>query len=397
MIRAKVLHIIPSLAAIHGGPTTAVIEMMEALNAMGFSNAVALSDDDGRRRRLSADAPERQIKDRFYFPKQSDFYTYTPAMAGWLNTHVTNFDLVHIHGLFSHVNILTGRACRRHNIPYLITPHGMANRYGMRHKRLRKMISFRLFEQRLLNQAHMVHLTSLDEARDFADLNIGTATRIIPLAVRSVGDNTTDAKADAKTDTKPRHQDKSRPYQILFMGRLHPIKNIEAVSAALAQPDMSDYHLHICGEGAPKYVNQLKAYAEQLGVAEQVTWRGFISGSEKVRLFTKSDIFVLPSFSESFGISAIEALSAGLPLVLSRHVANAETLANAGLAKVTDTSDAEIASGFRQVSKWKDKAFMAKAKAYFSNHYDKSIVLKSLAMLYDDILDKSHIKTDKNL
>ena len=132
-------------------------------------------------------------------------------------------------------------------------------------------------------------------------------------------------------------------------------------------------------------------------MAEQVTWRGFISGSEKVRLFTKSDIFVLLSFSESFGISAIEALSAGLPLVLSRHVANAETLANAGLAKVTDTSAAEIASGFRQVSKWKDKAFMAKAKAYFSNHYDKSIVLKSLAMLYDDILDKSYIKTDKNL
>ena len=393
MIRAKVLHIIPSLAAIHGGPTTAVIEMMEALNAMGFSNAVALSDDDGRRRRLSADAPERQIKDRFYFPKQSDFYTYTPSMAGWLNTHVTNFDLVHIHGLFSHVNILAGRACRRHNIPYLITPHGMANRYGMRHKRLRKMISFRLFEQRLLNQAHMVHLTSLDEARDFADLNISTATRIIPLAVRSVSGNTTATKADAKS----RQKDKSRPYQILFMGRLHPIKNIEAVIAALAQPDMSYYHLHICGEGAPKYVNQLKAYAEQLGVAEQVTWRGFISGSEKVRLFTKSDIFVLPSFSESFGISAIEALSAGLPLVLSRHVANAETLANAGLAKVTDTSDAEIASGFRQVSKWKDKAFMAKAKAYFSNHYDKSIVLKSLAMLYDDILDKSHIKTDKNL
>lgn len=393
MIRAKVLHIIPSLAAIHGGPTTAVIEMMEALNAMGFSNAVALSDDDGRRRRLSADAPERQIKDRFYFPKQSDFYTYTPAMAGWLNTHVTNFDLVHIHGLFSHVNILAGRACRRHNIPYLITPHGMANRYGMRHKRLRKMISFRLFEQRLLNQAHMIHLTSLDEARDFADLNISTATRIIPLAVRSVSGNTTATKADAKS----RQKDKSRPYQILFMGRLHPIKNIEAVIAALAQPDMSDYHLHICGEGAPKYVNQLKAYAEQLGVAEQVTWRGFISGSEKVRLFTKSDIFVLPSFSESFGISAIEALSAGLPLVLSRHVANAETLANAGLAKVTDTSAAEIASGFRQVSKWKDKVFMAKAKAYFSNHYDKSIVLKSLAMLYDDILDKSHIKTDKNL
>ena len=59
MTRAKVLHIIPSLAAVHGGPTTAVIEMMEALNRMGYSNTVALSDDDGRRRRLAADAPER--------------------------------------------------------------------------------------------------------------------------------------------------------------------------------------------------------------------------------------------------------------------------------------------------------------------------------------------------
>ena len=390
MTRAKVLHIIPSLAAVHGGPTTAVIEMMEALNRMGYSNTVALSDDDGRRRRLAADAPERQINGRFYFPKRCDFYTFTPTMSGWLNTHITDFDLVHIHGLFSHVNILAGRACRRHNIPYIVTPHGMANRYGMRHKPFRKMISFRLFERRLLNHAHMVHLTSHDEAGDFDHLNINTVTRIIPLAVRSVGNNKTDAK-------KGGHKDKTLPYQILYMGRVHPIKNIEAVIAALAQSEMADYHLNICGDGDPKYSAQLKAYAKQLGVAGQITWRGFVSGREKAEIFAKSDIFILPSFSESFGISAIEALSAGLPSVLSSHVANAETLANAGLAKVTDTSATAIANGLCEVSKWKNKAFSTKAKAYFSNHYDKSIISHSLAMLYDEVIEQSHIKTDHNL
>lgn len=389
MTRARVLHIIPSLAAIHGGPTTAVIEMMEALNEMGFSNAIALSDDDGWRQRLPADAPERQIKDRFYFRKRSDFYTFTPAMAGWLNTHVTNFDLVHIHGLFSHINILAGRACQLHNIPYIVTPHGMANRYGMRHKRLRKMISFRLFERRLLNQAHIVHLTSHDEARDFTDLNISTVTRVIPLAVRAVGDN--------KTDAKPHHKYQNRPLQILFMGRLHQIKNIEAIIATLAQPDMKDYHLHICGEGTPQYSIQLKLYAEQCGVAEQITWHGFVNGNEKAYLFAESDIFVLPSFSESFGISAIEAVSAGLPCVLSRHVANAKTLADAGFAKITDASSKDIANGILEVSKWKNKDFTSRAMAYFSNHYDKSIISKSLALLYDDVLKQVHIKPDHNL
>lgn len=390
MTRAKVLHIIPSLAAVHGGPTTAVVEMMETMNAMGYSNAVALSDDDGRGRRLAVNAPERQIKGRFYFPKRCDFYTFTPTMSGWLNTHIADFDLVHIHGLFSYVNILAGGACRRQNIPYIVTPHGMANRYGMRHKPFRKMISFRLFERRLLKHAHMIHLTSHDEASDFGHLNIITATRIIPLAVRSVDENKTDAM-------KVGQKDKTLPYQILYMGRVHPTKNIEAVIAALAQSEMANYHLNICGDGDPKYSAQLKAYAKHLGVAEQITWCGFVSGREKTEFFANSDIFILPSFSESFGVSAIEALSAGLPSVLSSHVANAKTLGHAGLAKVTDTSATAIANGLCEVSKWKNETFIIKAKAYFSNHYDKSIISHSLDMLYDEVIKQSHIKADHNL
>ena len=388
MTLGKVLHIIPSLASVHGGPTYAVMAMMTNLNDKGFTNFVALSDDDGPGQRLPANAPERQLKNRFYFPKVFDFYTYTPAMAGWLKTHIRDFDLVHIHGLFSYVNILAGRVCHQQKVPYLVTPHGMANRYGMSHKPFRKAISFRFLERPLLNKAKAIHLTSQDEVSDFANHKITTDIRMIPLLVTPVlGENLDIPISDKKS---------SHIRQILFMGRLNPIKNLEAVLAALAQPDMANYHLLVCGEGEPSYKAHLRAKAKQLNIDSRIKWFGFVDGDKKAELFAQSDLFILPSFSESFGIVAIEAISAGLPLVLSHHVANAQMLSDSGLAKITDTSPASIAKELRAVSDWKNQSFIRKARIYFSTFYDETMISESLAILYKDILTLDKNRTDSN-
>lgn len=378
MTFGKVLHIIPSLAAVHGGPTHAVTAMMANLNDRGFSNFVALSDDNGPGQRLPTNAPERQSKDRYYFPKKLDFYTYTPAMANWLKTHILDFDLVHIHGLFSYVNILAGRICYQHKVPYLVTPHGMANRYGMLHKPFRKKISFRCFERPLLNKAKAIHLTSHDEISDFADHKITTHLRMIPLAVTPV--------LGKDVDIQIRDKGSSQIKQILFMGRLNPIKNLEAVLAALAQPGMANYHLNICGEGEPNYKARLRAKAKQLEIDTRIKWFGFVDGNKKANLFAESDLLILPSFSESFGIAAIEGISAGLPLVLSHYVANAQALRDSGLAQLTDTSPESIANGLRTVSDWKTKCFIRKARAYFFEFYDETMISESLSILYKDII-----------
>ena len=371
----NILHVIPSLAQVHGGTTSSVLEMIDGLVEQGLHCDIALSDDDGAGRRLPADAPVRQIAGRYYFPKYLDFYTYTPAMAPWLAARVSAYDLVHIHGLFSHVNGLAGRICRKHDIPYVVTPHGMANRFGLRHKPLRKFLSLRLIERSLLEHARLIHLTSRTEERDFGDLALNAEAKMIPLAVAPVPNGNPDA-------LPPGAAVRPGDYLCLFMGRLDPVKNLEAVLDALAMPRLEHFHLLVCGGGNSDYVSGLRLRAKRLRIEDRITWLGFVSGSRKADVFAAADIFVQPSFSESFGMSALEALSAGLPCVLSRYVANVDDLVGADLAISVGTSARSVAAGIVSAAEWKTSSFQSRARLHVLSCFDRLSISEAMSEMY---------------
>jgi glycosyltransferase involved in cell wall biosynthesis len=382
-----ILHVIPSLAQIHGGTTASVLEMITGMEQQGMRCSIALSDDDGKGRRLPINAPERALAHRHYFPKRFDHYTYTPQMAPWLDAHLADYDLVHIHGLFSHVNAMAGRKCRHHGIPYVITLHGMANHYGMNHKRFQKWVSFHLLERRLLEQAEAIHLTSRREEQDFLDLKINTPRQMIPLAVAPIEES----KADEMPAAHPilaLDRAETGPI-ILFMGRLHPIKNIEALLTALTEPGLEQHQLLIAGTGDAGYTQELKTLAQNLGLEARVHWLGFVTGAAKSTLFARADVFIQPSFSESFGMAAIEALSSGLPCVLTHGVANADDLNPAGLAALVDVTAPEIASGLLKATGRKTPDFIRKAKAHIEAHYSRSALAKAMAGFYDQAMRHS--------
>jgi len=380
----NILHVIPSLAQVHGGTTSSVLEMIEGLVEQGLQCDIALSDDDGTGRRLPADAPARQMVGRYYFPKYLDFYTYTPDMAPWLRARVSAYDLVHIHGLFSHVNSMAGRICKKHDIPYIVTPHGMANRFGMRHKPLRKFWSFRLIERSLLEHARLIHLTSRAEERDFSDLAINAGTKVIPLAVAPVPEGDPGA-------FQPDISVTPRDHLCLFMGRLDPVKNLDAVLDALAMPGLENFHLLVCGEGNRDYVSSLRARAKHLRIEDRITWLGFISGARKADVFAAADIFVQPSFSESFGMAALEALSAGLPCVLSRYVANVDDLSRADLAIPVGTSARSVAAGLVSASEWKTASFQKRAREHVTSCFDRLNISTAMKEMYQHAIHSAHL------
>lgn len=378
--RLRVLHVIASLSPVHGGTTSSVLQMIAGLEAQGVMCEVATSDDDGPGRRLGEKAPERQLPGRHYFAKRRDFYAHTPDMAPWLMARVGDYDLVHIHGLFSHVNGLAGRACRRRGVPYIVTPHGMANRYGMRHKPMRKALSFALVERQLLKSATMIHMTSRGEEGDFAALNIATPLVRVPLAIASV------PPGDA-TAFRVRHPHISGRRLAVFMGRLHPIKNLEAAIDALALPGGADFHLVVCGNGPEHYAASLEARAEARGVAERISWLGFVAGTDKANVLAAGDVYLQPSLSESFGMAAVEAVSAGLPCVLGENVAIAKELVGAGFAVAVPSTGEGVGSGIAMAANLKreDRQFSQRARRFVTTNFASTGLARKLAATYERI------------
>jgi glycosyltransferase involved in cell wall biosynthesis len=152
---------------------------------------------------------------------------------------------------------------------------------------------------------------------------------------------------------------------------------------------MPGLRLVVAGAGSPDYVAALRARAVSLGIAGQVTWAGHLEGEAKARAFADADVFVLPSFSENFGIAAAEALAAGLPCVLGEGVAIAGHVvqAQAGVAVAPDA--ASIARGLRLMIGDKDRLrhMSSNAKHLAQERFSMQAMGESLKRLYTDILN----------
>jgi len=385
----RVLHVIPSVSAVHGGPSHAIVAMETALAKCGIEVETVTTDDDGPGRhngRADGETVKQNGVLRHYFRKRAEFYKMAPSMARWFSKNIQQYDLVHIHALFSFSSTVAARAARRYGVPYIIRPLGVLNRYGIENRRPGlKRLSFRYVEGTILREAAAIHFTARAE-RDEAGL-LGIAMRreiVIPLGV---------VEANSELRSPRDFGDARSPAQaarLLFLSRLDPIKNVEGLLSAFRQvlDRMPGTRLMMAGSGQETYVAALQTQARSLGIQDQVDWLGHVEGVEKQKVMKTADLFVLPSFSENFGIAAVEALATGLPCVLGEGVAIADDVvaARAGVAVAPEAS--AIAEGVLAIlgdrDRWRIMASNAEQLA--RERYSVDAMGQALVALYKDIL-----------
>lgn len=133
--------------------------------------------------------------------------------------------------------------------------------------------------------------------------------------------------------------DIDRPF-VLFVSSLWPYKNCDGLlrAFAVAKPDLAGHRLVVVGPGRDTaYVSQLHALAEELGIADDVVWVGGVPLEETVHFYRAADVFVYPSHNETFGLTILEAMACGCPVVTSDRSAMPETAG--GAAFLADPDD----------------------------------------------------------
>ena len=111
----------------------------------------------------------------------------------------------------------------------------------------------------------------------------------------------------------PSNLKKKESIQLITTGRLIPEKHFDMLIQAIANISTPKLQLYIIGNGSEK--QKLQKLVEKLQVQDQIQLLGHKSKQEIVTLLQQSDIFVLPSQSETFGVAYIEALACGLPII----------------------------------------------------------------------------------
>jgi glycosyltransferase involved in cell wall biosynthesis len=384
-----VLHVIPSLSLAHGGPSVALRAIERALSAGGVCVHTVTTDDDGPDRRLPRPVGEPVEENgavRWYFPKQTEFYKVSLPLLRWLRKSISSYDLVHIHAVFSFASIVAARIALRANVPYIIRPLGLLNRYGMtQRRRALKRLSWTLVERRLLSRAAAVHFTSSSEQAEAEMLGQPMQSVVIPLGIEPSGPGDADIFFGQHPDLRDRQI-------VVFLSRIDPKKNLESLLCATAKlaPILSRLVLVIGGDGEAHYVARLKELATELGIADRVRWLGRVDGTYKHALLAASQVFVLPSLSENFGIAVVEALFAGLPCVVNSGVALGVDIESAAAGRVAGSDPDSLAGAIREylLDELLRQEAAVNARRLAVDKFSAAVMGERLKELYQRILDR---------
>lgn len=387
----RVLHIIPSVAPVRGGPSQAVVEMVAALNSSGMRAEIATTNDNGD---IELDVKLQQLVDfdgaptRFFkrfSPPLSALreFQYSGQFKRWLKHHINDYDLIHVHAIFSYCSSYAMWLARKRSIPYIVRPIGQLEAWALQQSGFNKQLYLKLVESANLHGAHAVHFTAESEARQALQL----FPELKPLTVQ-LGVGTCPLIRDAGLKLRKRYQlDQNAPI-ICSVSRLHPKKGLDLLIRALASIE-SPWQLLIAGEGDKDYRQKLEKIIADSGSQAKIKLLGFVRGTEKHLLLQGSDLFALTSYSENFGIGVLEALAAGTPALVTEPVALSSQIKAHNLGFVAEMNSESIrATMLNAMRDIEDGEVSASAiREHVAHHYQWSAVANNLKQLYRSITD----------
>jgi len=251
-------------------------------------------------------------------------------------------DLVILHQIYTFSTILGYIYAKKYRIPYVVQPHGSLTRYHESDSRLKKTLAKWLLISRILREADAIIVTCESEK---ADLNPVLQLKVCLLPY---GTAITVSK-ESLLSTLPVED---RNLRIIFSGRFDKKKNLSLVIRTL--PYVIEMYpaltLDVAGSGTAKEVRKLQILISSLKLENHVKFHGWIDSLKMQELFAVARLLVLPSENENFAIVVAEALSAGLPCVVSRFVGTADIVAKHHAGEVIhDLTPISVANGIMKV------------------------------------------------
>ncbi len=387
----KILHVIAALAPRYGGPSKACLELCRELARRGEQVAIYTTNIDGDGQ-LDVPLDRPQWKDGIeirYFPVQTPrYYKFSLPLARALKASIAHYDIVHIHSLYLFPSTVAAHYCRRYRVPYLIRPHGTLDPYLFRRHRGRKWIYERLFERKNLNEAAAIHFTSLEEKELTRPLRIKAPGVVVPIGV-DLQDYEAATPTGAFRVAQPETQGKKI---ILFLGRLNFKKGLDLLAKAFGQIGRrrEDVQLILAGPDGDGYGAQIRQWLKAERVLGQTTFTGMLLGSQKMSAFRDADVFVLPSYTENFGIAVVEAMASGLPVVISNKINIWREVAEARAGLVVNCDVQEISSALLTllVDPMRGKEMGKRGRRLVEKRFTWETVGEQMVQVYRQILSR---------
>jgi glycosyltransferase involved in cell wall biosynthesis len=347
----KILHVVPSYipAWRYGGPIHSVHGLCKALVARGHEVDVFTTNLDGP---ADSDVPLETavvmdgVKVWYYPSKRWRRLFWSPPMERALKANICNFDLVHLHSIFLWPTWAAARTARTFNLPYVLSPRGMLVKDLIRRKsRWVKYLWLKTIEQKTIENAHAIHVTSKNEADALQEFDFSwPPVCLVPNGIEA-------PQPWLAQDVSRDVQDViGRGPYVLYLGRINWKKGLDRLIRAWR--DVHGTQLVIAGNDDESYVSVLQNDVDWAAYAENVSFiLRQIKGADKEALFAAARLFVLPSYSENFGITVLEAMARCCPVIVTPEVGAAEIVKLAKGGRVVNGDPRILAAQIKMMLK----------------------------------------------
>lgn len=294
----KSLILISSIDIKSGGPSRSVPLLVKGLAKIGVDvTLMTIRSDNMNLHALNGTTTKVHILERNYSIKEMEEFVVKEK-----------FDIIQNQSMWDICYHQMAKIARKYGIPYISTPRGMLEPWSLSQKRWKKKIALALYQMRDLQHSAFIHTTADSEAQHIKDLGVKSPCVVVPNGIETEGYPCRTSMEGIKK-------------QVLFLSRIHEKKGIELLIDAWKslKNNFQEWSLVIVGNGEPSYIDILRKRIANAGLNNCVTIKDPVFGSDKVSLYQSSSLFILPSFSENFGMVIAEAMSCGVPVITTKN------------------------------------------------------------------------------
>ena len=396
--KLKVLHVIPYYypAFNFGGPVTLVHYLNKTLvkkniDVTVFTTDVGLEGKVENNSEVIVDG----VKVNYF--KHRGFLKFM-SRSGWnlsfdliaaLKKRIEHYDVIHVSEVWSYSAAFASHYSERFRKPYIISPRGTLYPFTFKKKRWKKLPYYYLILKSILEKASLIQYVTEDEkdqSHNFLKLKNNSA--VIPSGI----DFSDFSSLPYKEDLSNRFPSLRGKKIILFLSRIIWIKGLDILVESFKNlvKTRNDLHLLIAGEDSGDgYRETVKGWVKNYGLEKNVTFTGLLKGKDKLMAYTGSDVFVLPSYSENFGMVVIEAMACGIPVIISDKVGLCKDIINHGAGIATDTKTEDLTKALKKLLDDSElgKKLTEKGKR-FAQYYNIENVVDMMIEAYKDCINK---------
>jgi glycosyltransferase involved in cell wall biosynthesis len=392
----RILTVIPyfSPAYYFGGPVRVTHEITRRLALRGHRVDVYTTDvfDGTSRHNKKEDNFEgvRVIYFRNIFNRlASRYHAFLPrGFYSSLRETCSGYDLIHIHEYYTFMAAVSAGLARKNGVPFLLSAHGSLPVTRERGNRGRKTLFNHLLRNTIVTDISRAIALNAREKEQYASIGIHEdKIEIIPNGINVMEFRDLPDGHQFRSRYGIRSEDKV----ILFVGRIHEIKGLDILLKAFNEVTRTASGVKLVIVGPDDgYLKTLYDIATTLRMRQDLVVTGLLSGGEKLSAYAAADIFVLPSRSEGFPVTVLEACASGLPVIITDRC-NFSEVEKLGAGLEVTCSEQSLSNAIRKLlnDPALGKEMGGRGRKMVFDRYDWDSIVLQLEKVYRNVINRS--------